>query len=145
MSRRSSKNTRRFGESGGIGALFGFNSLSRSSPYFPIALILLVLVHFGFRDFFLKIWSLYMYSVLLDWNGLDTDWGSVESDLLFLFLMENFSGSSLSFCLFIQQFRLVLTQLNPWVISYWSRQYLLRRVFISGSLKILAARYHFIL
>ncbi|KAG5251150.1 pectin methylesterase CGR [Salix suchowensis] len=41
MSRRSSKNSRRFGESGGIGALFGFNSLSRSSPYFPIALILL--------------------------------------------------------------------------------------------------------
>ncbi|KAJ6404988.1 hypothetical protein OIU84_013044 [Salix udensis] len=41
MSRRSSKNSRRFGESGGIGAIFGFNSLSRSSPYFPIALILL--------------------------------------------------------------------------------------------------------
>nr|TKR91309.1 hypothetical protein D5086_0000223780 [Populus alba] len=41
MSRRSSKHSRRYGESGGIGAPFGFNSQPRSSPYLPIALILL--------------------------------------------------------------------------------------------------------
>ncbi|XP_011017065.1 PREDICTED: uncharacterized protein At3g49720-like isoform X1 [Populus euphratica] len=41
MSRRSSKHSRRYGESGGIGALFGFNSQPHSSPYLPIAPILL--------------------------------------------------------------------------------------------------------
>ena len=68
MSRRSSKHSRRYGESGGIGAPFGFNSQPRSSPYLPIALILLVLVHFGFKKKIKNRICVYLFNVVgLKW------------------------------------------------------------------------------